>query len=48
MVIDYSRKYIQRAAGVALAVLLLAAPTKLVSAQEPAINARHFPRGVIA
>src|SRR5207253_11013768 len=45
MVIDYSRKYIQRAAGVALVVLLLAAPTKLVSAQEPAINALPFSRG---
>ena len=45
MVIDCLHKYIRQAAGAALAVLLLAAPTKLVSAQEPAINALPFSRG---
>ena len=45
MVIDCLRKYIRQAAGAALAVLLLAALTKLVSAQAPAINALPFSRG---
>jgi hypothetical protein len=45
MVIDCLHKYIRQAAGAALAVLLLAAPTKLVFAQEPAINALPFSRG---
>jgi len=45
MVIDCLRKYIRQAAGAALAVLLLAALTKLVSAQAPAINALPFSPG---
>src|SRR2546430_13834964 len=45
MVIDCLHKYIRQAAGAALAVLLLAAPTKLVFAQEPAINALPYSRG---
>jgi|SRR2546422_372741 len=45
MVIDCLHKYIRQAAGAALAVLLLAALTKLVSAQAPAINALPFSPG---
>jgi hypothetical protein len=45
MVIDCMHKYIRKAVGVAFAVLLLAAPTKLVSGQEPAINALPFSSG---
>src|SRR3989442_13569671 len=45
MVIDCLHKCIRKAVGVALAVLLLAAPTKLVSGQEPAINALPFSPG---
>ena len=42
MVIDFLHKYIRRAAGVAFAVLLLAAIAKLDSAQESRTNALPF------
>src|SRR5437588_9324236 len=45
MVIDCLHKYIRRAAGVAFAVLLLAATAKLGSAQESGTNALPFSPG---
>src|SRR6266700_3348035 len=45
MVIDCVHKYIRRAAGVAFAVLLLAATAKLGSAQESGTNALPFSPG---
>ena len=45
MVIDCSRRYIRQAAGVVLAVLLLAAAAKLAWAQESGTNALPFSRG---
>src|SRR2546429_9385243 len=45
MVIDYLHKYIRRAAGVAFAVLLLAATAKLGSAQESGTNVLPFSPG---
>jgi hypothetical protein len=44
MVIDCLHRYIRQVAGVAFALLLLAAPTRLVSAQEAASNALPFSR----
>src|SRR5690349_12329878 len=45
MFIDCLHKYIRKAVGLAVAVLLLATPTKLLSAQETAINALPFSPG---
>ena len=45
MVIDYLHKYIRRAAGVAFAVLLLAATAKLGSAQQSGTNVLPFSPG---
>ena len=45
MVIDCSRRYIRQAAGVVLAVLLLAAAARLAWPQESGTNALPFSRG---